>query len=159
MTRLLRGLLIGAAAGAAGTTALNAATYLDMVLRARPASSTPEKSVEKLAEAVGVTIPGDEKQRADRVAGLGPMLGIATGVGVGALVGGARAAGIRTGGVVGTLLATGVVLIASNAPMTVLKVTDPRTWSLTDWVSDVVPHLAYGIVTHAAAAAADVPAR
>lgn len=159
MARLLRGLLVGAAAGAAGTTALNAATYLDMVLRARPASSTPEKSVEKLADAAGVTIPGDDEQRANRVAGLGPMLGIATGVGVGALVGVARAAGIRTGGLVGTLLTTGVVLVASNAPMTVLKVTDPRTWSLTDWVSDVVPHLAYGIVTHATATAADDPAR
>jgi hypothetical protein len=159
MTPLLRGLLLGAAAGAAGTTALNAATYLDMVLRARPASSTPEKSVEKLAEAVGVTIPGDEEQRSNRVAGLGPMLGIATGVGVGALVGVSRAAGIRTGGVVGTLLTTAVVLVASNAPMTVLKVSDPRTWSLTDWVSDVLPHLAYGVVTHATAAAGDGPGR
>ena len=155
--RLLRGLLVGAAAGAAGTTALNAVSSLDMVLRGRPASSTPERSVEKLAGALGVTIPGDEEQRSHRVAALGPMLGIVTGVSVGALVGVARAAGIRTGGVVGTLLTTGVVLVASNAPMTVLGVTDPRTWSVTDWVSDVLPHLAYGIVTHAAAVAADAP--
>jgi hypothetical protein len=155
MTRLLRGLLVGAAAGAAGTTALNAASYLDMVIRARPASATPEKSVEQLAQAVDVTIPGDDAQRANRVAGLGPMLGIATGIGVGALVGVSRAAGIRSGSVIGTLLTTAVVLVASNAPMTVLKVTDPRTWSLTDWVSDVLPHLAYGVVTHATAVAAD----
>ena len=32
-----RGLLRGAAAGAAGTTALNTVTYLDMVVRGRPA--------------------------------------------------------------------------------------------------------------------------
>ena len=30
--------------------------------------------------------------------------------------------------------------------MTVLGVTDPRTWSAVDWISDVVPHLAYGAV-------------
>jgi hypothetical protein len=31
--------------------------------------------------------------------------------------------------------------------MTVLGVTDPRTWSASDWMSDVVPHVAYGAVT------------
>ena len=149
MASLIRGLLVGAAAGAAGTTALNMATYIDMVVRARAASSTPETSVERLADAAGVTIPGDEEERANRVAGLGPLLGIASGLGVGALVGLARAAGARPGPVLGTLLTTGLVLVASNAPMTVLKVTDPRTWSVTDWVSDVLPHLAYAAVVQA----------
>ncbi len=36
---VFRRLLLGAAAGAAGTTALDAVTYLDMALRGRPASS------------------------------------------------------------------------------------------------------------------------
>ena len=152
---LLRGILTGVAAGAAGTTALNAVTYLDMVLRARPASSTPEESVKRLAERLDIEIPGDEQQRENRIQGLGPMLGIAAGLGVGALVGVARAAGIRSGALPGTLLTTAVVLVASNGPMTVLKVTDPRTWSATDWISDVIPHLAYGVVTHAAAVVAD----
>ncbi len=155
MTGLIRGLLVGMGAGAAGTTALNAASYLDIVVRARAASSTPETSARKLADALGVPIPGDEEQQRNRIAGLGPLLGIATGVGVGALVGVARAAGIRPGAVSGTLLTTAVVLVASNAPMTLLKVTDPRTWSVSDWVSDVLPHLAYGVVTHASAVAAD----
>jgi hypothetical protein len=38
--------LKGAMAGAAGTTALNAVTYMDMVVRGRGASSTPEQVVE-----------------------------------------------------------------------------------------------------------------
>src|SRR3712207_8614684 len=38
------------------------------------------------------------------------------------------------------------VLVAANGPMTVLGITDPRTWSATDWASDIVPHLAYGAV-------------
>jgi len=138
--------LRGAAAGAAGTTALNAVTYLDMVVRGRGTSSTPEQTVEKLAEAVHVPIPGDEGTRANRVQGLGPLTGLVAGVGVGVLVGLVRAAGFRSRPLVGTLLTTAGVLVAANGPMTVLGVTDPRTWSATDWASDVVPHLAYGAV-------------
>ena len=149
MTGLLRGLAIGAAAGAAGTTALNAVTYLDMVLRARPASSTPEATVEALAERTGGTIPGDDDARRNRIAGLGPLVGIAAGVGVGVLLGAARAAGVRPGLANGTLLAGAVALVAGNGPMVALGVTDPRQWSATDWASDVVPHAVYGAVTAA----------
>lgn len=149
MTGLRRGLGLGLAAGAAGTTALNTVTYLDMVLRARPASSTPEASVEALARRAGATIPGDDEQRRNRLSGLGPLLGIGSGLAVGVLLGAARAAGFRPGLGTGTLVAGTAALLAGNGPMTVLGVTDPRTWTATDWVSDVVPHLAYGVVAAA----------
>ena len=58
-----RQLLAGAAAGAAGTTALNAATYVDMALRGRPASSTPERSVEAITDRAGLSVPGDGAER------------------------------------------------------------------------------------------------
>ena len=148
MRHLLRGLVVGVASGAAGTTALNAVTYLDMVVRARPASSTPEESVNKLAQATGVSIPGDEEQRAHRISGLGPLLGLATGVAVGAVVGVATAAGWNPGRTTGVLVTGGAALVAGNAPMVVLKVTDVRSWSVSDWVSDVVPHLAYGAAAY-----------
>ena len=138
--------LRGAAAGAAGTTALNAVTYLDMVVRGRGASSTPERTVEALAEKAHVQIPGDDEKRSNRVQGLGPITGLAAGVGVGVVVGLVRAAGYRSQPLVGTLLTTLGVLVATNGPMTVLGITDPRTWSATDWASDVVPHLAYAAV-------------
>ncbi len=138
--------LRGAAAGAAGSTALNAVTYLDMVVRGRGTSSTPEQTVEKLAEKARVPIPGDGETRRNRVQGLGPITGLAAGVGVGVGVGLVRAAGYRSQPLVGTLLTTLVVLVAANGPMTVLGITDPRTWSATDWASDIVPHLAYGAV-------------
>jgi hypothetical protein len=138
--------LRGAAAGAAGSTALNAVTYLDMTIRGRPASSTPERTVEKLAEKAHVPIPGDEETRQNRVQGLGPITGLVAGVGVGVVVGLVRAAGYRSQPLVGTLLTTLGVLVAANGPMTVLGITDPRTWSGTDWASDIVPHLAYGAV-------------
>ena len=80
----IRGLLVGLAAGAAGTTALNASTYVDMVVRARPSSSTPEDMVEKLSELTGAKVPGQGDERSNRVAGLGPLTGLITGLGIGA---------------------------------------------------------------------------
>ena len=134
--------LRGAAVGAAGTTALNVVTYLDMALRGRPASRTPERTVERLSETAHLSIPGTGERRDSRVEGLGALTGLVAGVGVGGLFGLARAAGFRTG----TLLTTLTVLVSTNGPMTVLGVTDPRTWSRTDWLSDLVPHLAYAAV-------------
>ena len=138
--------LRGAAAGAAGTTALDAVTYLDMTVRGRPTSSTPEQTVETLAEKAHVPIPGDGDTRQNRIQGLGPITGLVAGVGAGVVVGLVRAAGYRSQPLVGTLLTTLGVLVATNGPMTVLGITDPRTWSAVDWASDVVPHLAYGAV-------------
>ena len=63
----------GAVAGAAGTTALNAVTYLDMAVRARPASKTPEQAVTELAERSHLPIPGGEPARENRICGLGAM--------------------------------------------------------------------------------------
>ena len=139
----------GAAAGAAGTTALNAVTYLDMAIRGRGTSSTPEDTVEKLAEKAHVPIPGQGETRAHRLQGLGPLTGIAAGLGVGALAGLARSSGVRLRPLVETALTTVGVLLAANGPMTVLGITDPRTWSATDWLSDVVPHVAYSAVVTA----------
>lgn len=153
MTATWRSILAGAAAGAAGTTALNTVTYFDMVGRARPTSSTPEYTVEKLADKVGVRIPGTGDERDNRVAGLGPLSGIAVGVGVGALLGVTRSLGWRPSWLLGTTAASILALLGSNGPMTALGITDPRTWSATDWVSDVVPHIAYGAVTHGTVAA------
>lgn len=148
MTSFVSTVARGAAAGAAGTTALNAVTYLDMAWRGRPASSTPEQTVEKLAHTAGVDVPGDDETRSNRLAGLGPLTGIATGVGVGVLAAllARRLPLPALAGVTGAAAMAG-----SNGPMTALGITDPRTWSAGSWVSDVFPHLAYGVVTAAVA--------
>ena len=39
--------------------------------------------------------------------------------------------------------------------MAALGVSDPRTWRPADWLSDLVPHLAYGAVTALAYDSAD----
>jgi len=141
--------LLGAAAGAAGTTALNAVTYLDMAVRGRPTSSTPEDTVEALSARVHLPIPGEGKVRANRVQGLGPLAGLVAGVGIGGLLGAARGAGWRPTLLTGSTVATMGALIGTNGPMTALGVTDPRTWPASAWAADIVPHLAYGVVTAA----------
>ena len=147
MSALIRGALRGAAAGASGTTALNTLAYLDMLARARPASTTPEDTVEELSRRTGIEVPGEGQKRDNRVAALGPLTGIAAGLGAGLVLGAARALGLRPGLAVSALVATVGALIGTNGPMTALGVTNPRTWAGRDWVADVVPHLAYGIVT------------
>jgi hypothetical protein len=152
---MIRAILHGAAAGAAGTTALDVVSYADMAIRGRPASSTPERTIEALAAAAGLRVPGEGERRRSRLQAVGALAGLATGVGVGAVLGLARELGWRPGPVAGGLVTGGLAMLAANAPMTVLGITDPRTWSAADWVSDIAPHLAYGLVAHATLAAMD----
>ncbi|AXI80579.1 hypothetical protein [Peterkaempfera bronchialis] len=152
---MLLDILKGALAGAAGTTALDAVTYLDMAGRGRPASGTPSETVERLAEKAGVGIPGEGEQRKSRVSGVGALLGIATGVAMGAAYGALRGAGLRPPVLVGAGLVAAVTMAGTNAPMVGLGISDPRTWSSTDWLSDVVPHAVYGLVTAGACALFD----
>lgn len=142
-------ILRGAAAGAAGTTALHAATYLDMTVRGRPSSSTPQQAIEKLSETSGTTIPGNEETREARKSGMGALLGMVTGTVVGMGYGLLHELGWRPPVLVGGVVAGVSAMVGSSAPMTMMKVTDPRTWSASDWVSDAVPHLVYGLVTAA----------
>ena len=59
--------LKGAAAGAAGSTALNAVTYLDMAVRGRGASDTPQQTVDTLADEADLAVPGEGATRDDLV--------------------------------------------------------------------------------------------
>jgi hypothetical protein len=146
---MLENLMKGAMAGLAGTTALNAATYLDMVWRGRPARRTPEQVVEGLARRSGRAIPGDGQQRPNRVQALGALAGIATGVAVGAAAGQFHGVVRRLGPVLGPGLVGGAAMGATDVGMYRLGVADPKTWDTTSWFSDAIPHLAYGVVTWA----------
>jgi hypothetical protein len=137
----------GLAAGAAGTTALNAVTYIDMAARARGTSDMPEKAVEEIAERAGQQIPGAGDERSNRLQGLGALSGIAAGVGIGVAASVLAPVVRRLPVVLGGVLLGGGAMAATDLPMTKLKLTDPKSWSSTDWLSDAVPHLAYGVVT------------
>ncbi len=146
MNRLLR----GAIAGAAGTIALDLTTYGDMLVRGRGASSVPAQVAGVLAEQLGITplaMSGEGAVADNRREAAGAMLGYMTGVGIGMLYGALRGAGKGrasplTGAVVGLS-----AMAASDVPIAVTGVSDPATWSTTDWLSDLIPHLVYGLVT------------
>jgi hypothetical protein len=156
---MMRNLLAGIAAGAAGTTALNAVTYLDMAARARPASTTPDDTVRKAQELAGIDLGESTEDAENRRSALGALLGIASGVATGALYGLLRPRLRRVPlGVLG--IGAGLAAnVGTTGPMAALGVTDPRTWPADSWVSDLVPHLAYGLATAAVFESFRRPAR
>ena len=147
--------------------ALNVAAYLDMLVRGRPASKLPGDVAGRLADEVGVPLDFDLEIDADatdaddddddevsgRVANrqeaLGALLGYSNGVGIGLAYSLVRLALPQpptwfAGAALGTL-----AMISSDYPATRLGLTDPQTWSGVDWLSDVIPHMTFGIVTAA----------
>jgi uncharacterized membrane protein len=123
MKSLVSGLLRGAAAGAAGASAYAAASYMDGRL--------------------------DRAARSSRLSPRGLLAGAATGVGVGALAGVLRAAGVRPPSVVSGPLLGIAAAAAHGGPPAVLPILDPRRWSAAGWAADAMPHLVYGFTTHA----------
>ncbi len=136
----------GAIAGAAATTALNVATFLDMAIRGRPASSTPQQTVARGLALGGVAVPGADEHREARESALGSLLGAAAGTSAGVALAVLRAAGWPRGRAATVATGWTLAMLVGNGPMTVLGVTDPRTWTPTDWAADVIPHLAYAVV-------------
>lgn len=139
-------ILHGLVAGAVGKVALDSVTYLDMLLRGRPASDLPEQAAEQFAGLAGVDLRGDG-DRANRRTALAALMGYATGIGFGAVygivVGRSRRPGWMAGGVVAGLGA----MAGTAVPSTASGLTDPRGWGLTGSLEDLVPHLAYGFAT------------
>lgn len=146
MNRLLR----GAIAGAAGTIALDQTTYGDMLIRGRGASSVPARMAGVLAEQFGIA-PLSPESRSDtadnRREVAGALLGYTTGIGIGVLYGLLRGQP-REGAAPLAGVAVGLsAMAASDIPIALTGVSDPATWSTTDWLSDLIPHLVYGLVT------------
>jgi hypothetical protein len=135
----------GLAAGAAGTTALNIVTYLDMTVRGRPPSPVPEKAVRTLADRAGVPL-GDGEAQQNRVSAAGALMGVLTGITAGAAWSMAEPLSRWLPRPVAATVAGLAVMAATDTSSTRLGATDPGTWSAADWVSDVVPHVAFGAV-------------
>ncbi|MGP3757225.1 hypothetical protein [Streptomyces sp. IBSNAI001] len=144
---MIRSIVRGCAAGAAGTTALNAVTYADMAVRGRPTSSVPETVVDRIATRLGHPVPLTDA-RDNRLTGLGALSGIAVGTGTGAAMSLLHRAGVRMPVWLGGALTGALAMALTDAPIARLGVSDPRTWSARDWVSDAVPHVVYGLVTY-----------
>jgi hypothetical protein len=151
----MRGLILGAVAGAAGTIALDIAGYADMALSGRGGSDTPAEVMRRLAEKAGIaslSVPADEADDAtkNRRSALGAIAGYKIGILLGALYGLASYPSTKKRGIVlRAILLGGLAMAASDVPATLLEVTKPAEWGARGWISDIVPHLAYGIVTAA----------
>ncbi len=147
-----RRLLWGAASGAIGTTVLNAITYGDMLLRGRPASGTPAKAAGILADDIGISslrTDNDDPKAEHRRQAAGALLGYATGVGIGMVAAVTLARGNGDGLIRNGVLLGVAAMAASDGPIVLTGASDPRTWSPADWLSDIVPHMAYGLATAA----------
>ena len=131
----------GLAAGAVGTTVLNAATWIDMAITGRPASDAPEQTAAGVLEAVGVEPPSDSNRRTAH----GALGGIATGLAVGLASSAVRALGLKVPAPVGAALSGAAAMAATDLSMAATGVSDPRSWTPADWLRDAVPHLAYGV--------------
>lgn len=144
--RLTDRFLNGAIAGATGTLALDVVTYLDMIVRGRPASELPGRAAAKVAGRVGIDIAGDDDVSANRRDALGALVGYTTGAAIGALYGAVRGGRTKPAGFV-TMLGIGAAAMAvADGALVAQRLTDPREWGVAGWLSDLVPHVAYGAV-------------
>jgi len=135
----------GLAAGCAGIVALEIASYLDQYRRARPASDSPTKLGRAVADRTGIDL-GEGDAAANRASALGPLFGYADGLLLGVAAAALSATPGRSAPGNAVLLTAGAWL-GSNGPLIALGLTDPRQWTRQDWVTDLVPHAAYGVTT------------
>jgi len=145
-------LVSGAVAGAAGTLALDIAGYLDMVARGRSASNLPAELIRRLAEDAGLeqlSTPDDKSDDAtkNRRSALGALSGYSVGISIGMLYGAASPLLTRVPLLVKAIVVGGLAMAAADLPLTTFDLTDPRTWGTVGWLSDIIPHAAYGLIT------------
>lgn len=140
------GLINGIVAGAAGTAALNLATYVDMAIQGRSGSSVPAEVASEAASRAGIELADERETAGNRAEALAQLLGYGTGLAFGGLYGAVADRRELPTPLAGVALGLGV-MAATDLSAVALGKTDPRTWGLTGWASDVVPHLLYGLVT------------
>ena len=147
---MLRRVLLGAVAGATGNLTLEIVTYGDMLLRGRAASGVPAKMAGILADQFGIealssAATGDQAD--NRRSAAGALLGYALGIGLGGAYGLARPSLGRISAPLAGVAVGLAAMAAADASYAITGVSDPKTWTMMDWISDLVPHIIYGLVT------------
>jgi hypothetical protein len=150
--KVLHNALKGLLAGAAGTVALDIASYADMALRGRPASNVPSNLASTLAKMVHLPLSsqgvGAQNLTAqNRASGLGALLGYINGLGAGVVYSLLRPQRDEVPLPLASTLVGLAAMAASDVPLVMLKVSDPKTWGASGWLWDVIFHLIYGCVT------------
>ncbi len=142
----------GIIAGATGTVALDISTYLDMAIRGLSSSNAPSNMVDKIAKTIHLPLStqhsrSQDQSASNRESGLGALLGYINGLGPGVIYGLLRS---QTGKLPAPLAAPIVgltAMAASDVPLVALRVSNPKSWGISGWLADTIPHLIYGIVT------------
>lgn len=150
MSRLLAGVVAGALAGAAGATALGAASQVSVLLGARPAGPDPKATADAVADVSGTDVPGDGADAPKRSDAAGQLAGLGVGVGLGAVAGVLRIHHVKVPKALSPIVLGLGAMTLSHTVATALHVTDPRSWTAARVASEAVPHLAYGLVATAA---------
>lgn len=148
----MNNILLGAVAGAAGTIALDITTYGDMAVRGRASSNTPAEVVRRMADKAGIAPLNKPDEESDdrtkvRRSALGALSGYMIGITIGSVYGAARPLVAKLPLGAKALIVGGLAMAASDVPATILEATDPKTWGVSGWLSDIVPHAVYGLVT------------
>ncbi|MFL5625234.1 MAG: hypothetical protein ACJ788_06510 [Ktedonobacteraceae bacterium] len=144
---MLGSALRGMVAGAMGTVALDITTYMDMAIRGRSSSNASSELIHTIAEKIRLPLSSQDQTAQNRESGLGALLGYVNGLGTGSIYGMLRS---RFGEIPIPLAGTIVgltAMAASDVPLVTLGVSNPKTWGISGWLADLIPHLVYGIVT------------
>lgn len=138
----LVGLAAGALAGAAGTTAHNAVTYLHQALTGTASPSSPASDVPARTAGDADDAVVDSAKRPDAA---GPLGGIGIGVGVGMLAGALRGVSTTPPQPVAALAVGGAAWAAALGASAATG--NARSTSATETVVEALSHLAHGAVT------------
>ena len=139
--------LVGLIAGATGTTVINVATNLDMVLRGRAPSHVPDRTVEPIAREVGIVDARDDARDNHRLSGLGAVSGSLTGIAAGVASALVRPKAARIPAPVAGLAVGLGAMALTDASATVAGATDLRSWTPASWLADLIPHALFGWAT------------
>jgi len=149
---MIRSIVAGGIAGAAGEMILNIISYGDMFVRGRPASRMPGKVATKLADLGGLELakPGERAEKLEaRQESAGALMGYAVAIATGAGYAVVRRLGLRLPLPLAGLAIGGAAMAFSDSVATALGATDPTSWGASGWALDIIPHAAYGMTTAA----------
>jgi hypothetical protein len=140
-----RSVFAGTVAAAVGTVLLDIVTYTDMAVRGRAPSTVPATTVNNLAQYLGLEgLAADDETSANRRSGFGALLGYANGIAIGGAYGALGPLAQKLPLTIRALAVGGVTMAAADVLATKSGATDPKTWDIKGWLSDIIPHVVFG---------------
>ena len=95
----------------------------------------------------GLPFSPQDQVAQNRESGLGALLGYVNGLATGAAYGLLRTQVDDVPLPLASILVGLTAMAASDIPLVALGVSNPRTWGISGWAADIIPHFIDGIVT------------